>query len=199
MAVGVPAVVGPGLGVAVRRPEEGRRPGGGTHGTLPSGVVDARDGRRRRGRLRKEPDRREETMRALVLTGEGANVEAAAAGLAEGLGAGGVKVEQLPLRQDGGPRGVSSYDLVCVVVKAEGLLGRNIHPDVEEGLRQLRGLGGRHVAAFVCPGPIGGEAALRRLMAALEREGAFVRDFEVLRSPQMARQSASRLLNLLSD
>ena len=86
---------------------------------------------------------------------------------------------------------------MCVGVQARGLLGRRLDPNVAEALGRLRGLGGKHVAAFVCAGRVGGEGALHALMALLEGEGAFVRDFQVLRHSQGAREFGARLTPLL--
>lgn len=137
-------------------------------------------------------------MRVLILSGPGQAPETMAVAIARGIGQDGVKVERGPLVSDR-PRGVADYRLVCLGVAAQGLLGRHIGDEIAEGLRQLRGLGGRDVAAFVCRGAVGGSGALRRFMAALEREGAFIRDFELLRTEAEAEAFGRRLSQLWRD
>lgn len=137
-------------------------------------------------------------MRVLILSGPGQAPESMAVAIAKGISQGGAKVERGPLLSDR-PRGLADYGLVCLGVAAQGLLGRNIGEEIVEALRQLRGLGGRDVAVFVCRGVLGGSGALRRFMAALEREGAFIRDFELLRSGAEAEAFGRRLSRLWAD
>lgn len=137
-------------------------------------------------------------MRVLILAGPGQTPEAMAKAVAQGVQNEGGQVERAPLVSEG-PRGLAAYRLVCLGVNARGLFGRGIGDEVEEALKNLRGLGGRHVAAFVCRNGIGGAGALRQLMAALEREGAFIRDFELVKSAAEGEAFGRRLRRLLND
>lgn len=140
-------------------------------------------------------------MRALVIR-EGAEGEERpqklAAAVERGLQAGGVEAD-VAILDPGTVRSLAPYRLVCIGVRARGLLGRLVADSIAPSLAALRGLGGKDVAAWVWAGPMGGDGALRRLMAALEAEGAFIRDFAVVRTEEEAQAFGGRLAGLLRD
>jgi len=119
-----------------------------------------------------------------------------AAAVARGLQARGVEAEVSTL-VPGTARSLAPYRLVCIGARARGLLGRRLSEGIAPSLAALRNLGGKDVAAWVWAGPLGGEGALKGLMAALEAEGAFIRDFAVVRTEEDAQAFGERLAGLV--
>lgn len=140
-------------------------------------------------------------MRALVI-GENAEGEEKprklAAALARELRARGVEAEVATM-ESGTTRSLEAYRLVCIGARARGLLGRRVAGGIAASLAALRGLAGKDVAAWVWAGPVGGDGALKALMAALEAEGAFIRDFAVVRTEEEAQAFGERLAGLVVD
>lgn len=140
-------------------------------------------------------------MRALVIGENAAGEERPrklAAALARGLQARGVEAEVATL-DPGTARSLAPYRLVCIGARARGLLGRRVADHVAPSLAALRGLAGKDVAAWVWAGPLAGDGALKGLMAALEAEGAFIRDFAVVRTEQDAQAFGGRLAGLVVE
>ncbi|MBE3575562.1 MAG: hypothetical protein IMW99_08960 [Firmicutes bacterium] len=78
------------------------------------------------------------------------------------------------------PRNLAAYDLVVVGAPAVGFLASKVGEDVPEYLGHCLRLEGKRSAAFIPKPTFGGGKALRHLMAALEKQGAQVLDFEIL-------------------
>lgn len=137
-------------------------------------------------------------MRALVLYGSDRRLEPVAQGVAAGLEAAGVAVDQKSIGEAGdGPISTGQYQLVVVGSTSQGLFGGRVPEEVADALPRCSRLQGKVTAAFIIPGVFGAAKTLRALMTLLEREGAWVQDFAALRNEQEARAFGSRLVNLL--
>lgn len=135
-------------------------------------------------------------VRALVLFSSSGNLQQLAKALAQGLEAASFQVDLMQLSSDrSGPISVAPYDVICVGSPTVGLRG-HIAPDIEPALGRCSRLEGKRTAAFVRRGLFGSSKALRRLMAALERQGAWVEDFADLANPSEARAFGERLKSL---
>jgi len=137
-------------------------------------------------------------VRALVLYGSDRRLGPVAQGVAAGLEAAGVAVDQKSIGEAGdGPISTGQYQLVVVGSTSQGLFGGRVPEEVADALPRCSRLQGKVTAAFIIPGVFGAAKTLRALMALLEREGAWVQDFAALRNEQEARAFGSRLVNLL--
>ncbi|MBE3597363.1 MAG: hypothetical protein IMX02_00640 [Limnochordaceae bacterium] len=136
-------------------------------------------------------------MRALVLYSSVGNLTALAKALAEGLEAESIRADLMqvdPSRTQ--PISVAAYDLVCVGSPSLGLVRGRIADDVAEALTRCTRLEGKRTAAFVRRSGFGWSKALKQLMAALEKQGAWVEDFAELGGDEEARAFGRRLKNV---
>lgn len=137
-------------------------------------------------------------MRAIVIFGGSRRLGRLADGVATGLREVGFDVTLHEAEER--PRSVvpvASYDLVCVGASVTSMFGGSITPAVEATLAQCSRIEGKPVGAFVEPRLLGATKALRRLMAELERQGAWVQDFASIRSVNDAVVFGRRLQSLV--
>ena len=139
-------------------------------------------------------------MRAIVIHDASKRTLRLAEGIASGLAEAGITAE---LRQaeerPAGPLSLGSYDIVCVGSAVVSFVGGRISGEIQATLRQCTRIEGKPAAAFVAPRLFGTTKALRSLMAALEQQGAIVRDFSSPRSRGEAAAFGRRLESLLSS
>ena len=136
-------------------------------------------------------------VRALVLISAHGRLERLARALAEGLESVQIRTDVMtadPSRSQ--PISVAPYDLVCVGSPSLGFIRGRPADDVQEALTRCTRLEGKRTAAFVRRGGLGTGRALKALMAALERQGAWVEDFADLGSEEEARAFGRRLKNV---
>jgi menaquinone-dependent protoporphyrinogen IX oxidase len=133
-------------------------------------------------------------MRALILYSSTGRMAAVAQGLARGLQSIGFTVQLLEAGQSqGSPVPVGQYDLVCVGSPAVGPLGGQIATDIENTMKRATRMEGKTCAAFVRSKLFGSAKSLRKLMAIMEQQGAWVQDFAALSSPGEAEKFGKRL------
>lgn len=137
-------------------------------------------------------------MRAIVIHDGTKRTAQLAEAIAAGLGEASIQAElRVAEEHPSGPLSVAPYDLVCVGSSIISFFGGRISEAVDATLRQCSRMEGKTVAAFVAPRLFGTTKALRRLMEALERQGAIVRDFSSPRSRGEAVAFGRRLESLL--
>ncbi|MFO8043887.1 MAG: hypothetical protein R6U25_11840 [Alkalispirochaeta sp.] len=134
-------------------------------------------------------------MRAAVLFFGGTRRDKTAEvarGLAGGIEKAGHQVDVID-----GDRDVNSkltvYEYIAVGTSAVSTFSGKIDPKIPEFLSRAGMVTGKKCSAFVLNSPFGSQKALRRLMAALEHEGMFIRYSDILRSREEAEVLASRL------
>lgn len=135
--------------------------------------------------------------RALILYSAQGALDRLARALAEGLDSVSVRADVVrvdPSRQV--PISLAPYDLVCVGSPSMGFFRGRPAPDVVEALARCTRLEGKRTAVFVRRSGMGSGRAIKALMAALERHGAWVEDFADLGSEQEAREFGQRLKSL---
>lgn len=136
-------------------------------------------------------------MRVLILYSARGALDRLARAVADGLESVGVRAELMkadPSRTQ--PISMGAYDLVCVGSPTLGFFRGRAAEDIVEVLARSTRLEGKRTAAFVRRGGFGATRALKQLMAALERQGAWVEDFADLASEQEARAFGARLKNV---
>lgn len=136
-------------------------------------------------------------MRALVLISAQGRIEGLARAVAEGLESVNVRAEVVkadPSRSQ--PMSMAPYDLVCVGSPTLGFFRGRPAEDVQEVLARCTRLEGKRTAAFVRRSGFGAGRALKALMSALERQGAWVEDFADLGNEHEAREFGRRLKNV---
>jgi hypothetical protein len=117
-----------------------------------------------------------------------------AQGLSRGLQAIGYTVQLLEAGQSqGNPVPVGQYDLVCVGSPTLGPFGGQIAADIENTLKRATRMEGKACAAFVRSKLFGSAKSLRKLMATMEQQGAWVQDFVAVASPGEAEKFGKRL------
>ena len=132
----------------------------------------------------------------MLISAQG-NLERLARAVAEGLESVDIRTDVMkadPSRAQ--PISVAPYDLVCVGSPTLGFFRGRPADDVQEALARCTRLEGKRTAAFVRRSGFGTGRALKALMAALERQGAWVEDFADLGSEQEAREFGRRLKNV---
>jgi menaquinone-dependent protoporphyrinogen IX oxidase len=134
-------------------------------------------------------------MRAAVLFFGGTRRDKTAEvarGLAGGLEKAGHQVDVID-----GDRDVNSkltvYEYIAVGTSAVSLFTGKIDPQIAQFLSRAGMVSGKKCSAFMLNGLFGSQKALRRLMAALEHEGMFIRYSDILRSREEAEVLAGRL------
>lgn len=133
-------------------------------------------------------------MRAIVIYDPGKRLTELAEGIAAGLREGAFTVElREAAEHPDGTLPLASYALVCVGSSVSTVFGGKISSSVEATVRQCSRMEGKPVAAFVAPNAFGAGKALKRLMAALERQGAMVQDFGTVRNKAEAIAFGRRL------
>lgn len=134
-------------------------------------------------------------MRVAVLFFGGARRDKTAEvarGLAGGIEKAGHQVDVID-----GDRDVNSkltvYEYIAVGTSAVSMFSGKIDPKIPEFLGRAGMVTGKKCSAFVLTSHFGSQKALRRLMAALEHEGMFIRYSDILRSREEAEVLAGRL------
>lgn len=137
-------------------------------------------------------------MRAIVIYDATKSMSRVTEAIADALRASDVAVDLHEATTDQrGPFSLAAYDLICVGSSVTSFFGGQISDVVQQTLRLASRLEGKPVAAYVTPSLFGASRALKRLMAALEQQGALVQDFAALRSAQEATAFGKRLAALL--
>lgn len=134
-------------------------------------------------------------MRAAVLFFGGSHrdkVAEIARGLAGGIEQSGHQVDVID-----GDRDVNSkltvYGYIVVGTSTTSLFTGKIDPNISSFLSRAGMVTGKKSSAFILNSLFGSQKALRRLMAAMEREGMFIRYSDILRSREEAEVLAGRL------
>lgn len=139
-------------------------------------------------------------MRAIVIHDGARRTAQLAEAIAAGLNEAAIKTElHVAQERPSAPLSVAPYDLVCVGSSIVSFFGGRISDAIDATVRQCSRMEGKTVAAFVAPRLFGTTKALRRLMEALERQGAIVRDFSSPRSRGEAAAFGRRLESLLQQ
>ncbi len=137
-------------------------------------------------------------MRALVIYDPTKRVSQLAEGIAEGLREGALTVELLAASErPDGVIPVASYSLICAGSATTGPFSGKLNAPVEATLNRCSRMEGKPAGAFVVPGIVGAGKALKRLMGAMERQGAMVQDFADVRTREDALQFGRRLQALV--
>nr|MDW8081488.1 hypothetical protein [Candidatus Calescibacterium sp.] len=84
------------------------------------------------------------------------------------------------------------FDLVLVGAQVVSTFGGQISQEVVNFLNSATGMEGKRSVAYVLPALFGTDKALKRLMACMERLGAFVVDFEAVRGTKEAENLIAR-------
>ncbi|MDI3543546.1 MAG: hypothetical protein PWP57_1151 [Candidatus Atribacteria bacterium] len=92
------------------------------------------------------------------------------------------------------PVSLRPFDLIFVGSQVLSLWGGKISSEVITFLQGASGMEGKRAVAYVRPNLFGNDKALKRLMSNMESQGAFVIDFEVLKSEKEARDLVNRHL-----
>ncbi len=92
------------------------------------------------------------------------------------------------------PVSLRPFDLIFVGSQVLSLWGGKISPEVVTFLQGASGMEGKKVVAYVRPNLFGTDKALKRLMSNMESQGAFVIDFEALKSEKEAKELVKRHL-----
>ena len=136
-------------------------------------------------------------MRTLVLYSQSGRVPEIAQALADELSNLGHQVQLMEAESSGtAPISCGRYDLVVAGSPVEGIFGGKVAGDIDLSLKRCNRLEGKTAAAFVQPALFGTTKALRQLMELMERQGALVRDFATLSTPDEARKFACSLAKL---
>lgn len=139
-------------------------------------------------------------MRALVLYSSSGRLTPIAKGLAGGLERAGYSVQLMEAGQAANsPVSVAQYDLVCVGSPSMGFWGGQIAADIENLLKRVVRMEGKSSVAFVRPGLFGAPRSLRKLMSAMEQQGAWVQDFATLASAAEAERFGKRLQGIVRE
>ncbi|MBE3577192.1 MAG: DNA-binding response regulator [Limnochordales bacterium] len=134
--------------------------------------------------------------KALVIYSSEGNLAPLVEGIKRGLEKGGWNVEVVAASRSDARPIPGGYDLVCVGSPSYGFWRGRAAEDIEPTLKRCRRLEGVSAAAFVTPRAFASQMALRQVMAMLEREGAFVRDFATIANVKQAEEFGNRLASL---
>lgn len=115
-----------------------------------------------------------------------------ARGLASGIEKAGHHVDVIDGDRDVNAK-LTMYEFLAVGTSTVSTFTGNIPGSVAEYLGQAGMVGGKKSFAFVVNATFGSQKALRRLMAAMESEGMFVRSSDTLRSREEAEAIGTRL------
>lgn len=136
-------------------------------------------------------------MKALVLYSKMGELKGLATAVAQGLEQADIRVDLREADDRGTPIAAGGYDMICVGSPVLGFWGGQVAHDVDGTLKRFVRLEGKPAAAFVKSKAFGTGKSLRKLMGLLERQGALVQDFAVLRGVHDARAFGLRLENLV--
>ncbi len=115
-----------------------------------------------------------------------------ARGLAGGIERAGHQVDVIDGDRDVNAK-LTVYEYIAVGTSAVSFFTGKIDPKIGEFLGNSGMVTGKKSSAFVLNSPFGSQKALRRLMAAMEHEGMFIRYSDILRSREEAEVLANRL------
>lgn len=87
------------------------------------------------------------------------------------------------------------FDLVFVGSTVESFFGGRISREIGNFLTGSTGLEGKKTVAYIKPNLFGTDKAMRRLMAQMEARGAFVVDFDSIKSLHEAKPLIERHIN----
>lgn len=104
----------------------------------------------------------------------------------------GCSVKAVEVESVTSPINFRPFDLVLVGAQVVSTFGGQISQEVVNFLNSATGMEGKRSVAYVLPSLFGTDKALKRLMACMERLGAFVVDFEVVRGEREAKNLISR-------
>lgn len=124
-------------------------------------------------------------MTAVIIYSESGNLLQIVRGIEEGLKEAGFRVQLREAKKDQSePVVVASYDLVVVGSPVVGGFGGHVSSDIDMTLRRISRMDGKTTVAFVKSKLFGARKSLTRLMGLLERQGAWVQDFDTLSHKQ---------------
>lgn len=104
----------------------------------------------------------------------------------------GCSVKSIEVENTTSPVNFRPFDLVLVGSQVASTFGGQISREVANFLSSALGMEGKRSVAYVCPSLFGTDKALKRLMAQMEKVGAFVVDFEAVRGEKEAQGLIAR-------
>ncbi|GAB6099519.1 hypothetical protein JCM16358_13980 [Halanaerocella petrolearia] len=119
--------------------------------------------------------------RVLVIHSTTDSLKDLVAGLQAGLEKQGARVDIEEVKNRTRPLNWAPYDLVLVGSPALGFFGGKIDNELKGFLRQCKRTSAQKTIAFVNSKLFGASKAVKTLMDQLEKQGAFVQDFRVLK------------------
>ncbi|NLJ38614.1 MAG: hypothetical protein GX432_07620 [Candidatus Atribacteria bacterium] len=103
-------------------------------------------------------------------------------------------VKAIEIEDVSSPINLRPYDIIFVGASVVSAFGGKISPEVVNFLKGVVGMEGKKTVAYVRPSLFGTDKALRRLMANMESSGAFVIDFQAIKSDRDAQILLDRQL-----
>jgi len=103
-------------------------------------------------------------------------------------------VKAIEIEDVSSPINLRPYDIIFVGASVVSAFGGKISPEVVNFLKGVVGMEGKKTVAYVRPSLFGTDKALRRLMANMESSGAFVIDFQAIKSDKDAQILLDRQL-----
>ncbi|NLJ50489.1 MAG: hypothetical protein GX428_13050 [Candidatus Atribacteria bacterium] len=103
-------------------------------------------------------------------------------------------VKAIEIEDVSSPINLRPYDVIFVGASVISAFGGKISPEVVNFLKGVVGMEGKKTVAYVRPSLFGTDKALRRLMANMESSGAFVIDFQAIKSDRNAQILLDRQL-----
>lgn len=104
----------------------------------------------------------------------------------------GCSVKSVEVESITSPVNFRPFDLVLVGAQVVSTFGGRVSQEVVNFLNGAAGMEGKRSVAYVLPSLFGTDKALKRLMAHMERLGAFVVDFEAVRGEKEAQSLIMR-------
>ena len=103
-------------------------------------------------------------------------------------------VKAIEIEDVSSPINLRPYDIIFVGASVVSAFGGKISPEVVNFLKGVVGMEGKKTVAYIRPSLFGTDNALRRLMANMESSGAFVIDFQAIKSDKDAQILLDRQL-----
>jgi len=104
----------------------------------------------------------------------------------------GCSVKSVEVENMTSPVNFRPFDLILVGAQVVSAFGGRISQEVVNFLNSATGMEGKRSVAYILPSLFGTDKALKRLMAHMERLGAFVVDFEAVRGEREAQNLIER-------
>ncbi len=129
---------------------------------------------------------------AIFYTGNGHKLTDLAKGLAKGMQGHGHQVDIIDGVKEQG-RKISFYDYIAMGTDAVTVTGGKIPSSVKEFLGQSGSIQGKRCFAFINKGGLRKNKTLKALMDAMEHEGMYLKNSQVITSSQEAEEIGKRL------